>query len=134
MIHYCTFCGANQTDVLVLIAGPSRQFICDGCVELCADITKEQKEKTMCLTGEGLTERTFFHAAGKKGWGIGRTRKVWEWLEERRAEGVDIRTAEGIIAALDSLPADYVHGYEKWERPPGSAGDANARTASRANT
>jgi ATP-dependent protease Clp ATPase subunit len=34
---YCTFCGKSQHDVSQLIAGPT-VFICDECVELCADI------------------------------------------------------------------------------------------------
>jgi ATP-dependent Clp protease ATP-binding subunit ClpX len=37
---YCSFCGKGQHDVKKLIAGPAT-FICDECVELCADIIKE---------------------------------------------------------------------------------------------
>lgn len=37
---YCSFCGKSQHDVKKLIAGPSI-FICDECIELCADIIKE---------------------------------------------------------------------------------------------
>ena len=35
---YCSFCGKNQHEVKKLICGPT-VFICDECVELCADIT-----------------------------------------------------------------------------------------------
>jgi len=38
---YCSFCGKNQQEVRKLIAGPS-VFICNECVELCNDITREQ--------------------------------------------------------------------------------------------
>ena len=37
-ILYCSFCGKSQHEVRKLIAGPT-VFICDECVELCADIT-----------------------------------------------------------------------------------------------
>jgi ATP-dependent Clp protease ATP-binding subunit ClpX len=34
---YCSFCGKSQHEVSHLIAGPT-VFICDECVDLCADI------------------------------------------------------------------------------------------------
>ena len=34
---YCSFCGKSQDEVACLIAGPT-VFICDECVDLCADI------------------------------------------------------------------------------------------------
>ena len=34
---YCSFCGKSQHEVRKLIAGPT-VFICNECVELCADI------------------------------------------------------------------------------------------------
>lgn len=37
---YCSFCGKSQNEVAKLIAGPS-VFICDECVDLCADIVRE---------------------------------------------------------------------------------------------
>ena len=37
-ILYCSFCGKSQHEVKKLIAGPT-VFICDECIELCADIT-----------------------------------------------------------------------------------------------
>ncbi len=42
---YCSFCGKSQHDVKKLIAGPN-VFICNECVELCADIIKEEDRKT----------------------------------------------------------------------------------------
>lgn len=42
---YCSFCGQDQTEVEVLIAGPS-VFICNCCVDLCADIIKEHRDGT----------------------------------------------------------------------------------------
>jgi ATP-dependent Clp protease ATP-binding subunit ClpX len=37
---YCSFCGKSQHEVQKLIAGPT-VFICNECVELCADIVEE---------------------------------------------------------------------------------------------
>ena len=37
---FCSFCGKNQSEVKMLIAGPS-VYICDECVSLCNDIIKE---------------------------------------------------------------------------------------------
>ena len=34
---YCSFCGKSQHEVKKLIAGPT-VFVCNECVELCADI------------------------------------------------------------------------------------------------
>lgn len=44
----CSFCGKSQHEVKKLIAGPS-VFICNECVELCADIV-EDEEKTGFLS------------------------------------------------------------------------------------
>ena len=38
---YCSFCGKSQHEVRKLIAGPTI-FICDGCVELCVNIIREE--------------------------------------------------------------------------------------------
>lgn len=38
---YCSFCGKNQHEVRKLVAGPS-VHICEECVELCADIIREE--------------------------------------------------------------------------------------------
>jgi hypothetical protein len=39
---YCSFCGKSQHEVRTLVAGPSRLFICDECVELCTDIIEPE--------------------------------------------------------------------------------------------
>ncbi len=40
----CSFCGKTQDMVQKLIAGPGDVFICDECVEICADIIEEELE------------------------------------------------------------------------------------------
>ena len=47
---YCSFCGKSQHEVRKLIAGPN-VFICNECVELCADIIKEEDRKTRKAAG-----------------------------------------------------------------------------------
>lgn len=49
---YCSFCGKSQHEVRKLIAGPT-VYICNECVELCADIVHEE-HKNMVFSGEGL--------------------------------------------------------------------------------
>ena len=41
----CSFCNKNQDQVRKLIAGPSGIYICDECVEICADIVEEEIEE-----------------------------------------------------------------------------------------
>lgn len=41
---YCSFCGKNGDEVIVLIAGPT-VFICDECVEMCRDIVGQYRIK-----------------------------------------------------------------------------------------
>ena len=41
--YYCSFCGKSQHEVKKLIAGPT-VFICDGCVDLCVEIIKEENK------------------------------------------------------------------------------------------
>ena len=38
----CSFCGKTQSQVRKLIAGPNYTFICDECVEVCAEIIDEE--------------------------------------------------------------------------------------------
>lgn len=38
----CSFCGKTQDQVRKLIAGPRGTYICDSCVEICADIIDEE--------------------------------------------------------------------------------------------
>ncbi|MGI9417879.1 MAG: ClpX C4-type zinc finger protein, partial [Geminicoccaceae bacterium] len=47
---YCSFCGKSQHEVRKLIAGPN-VFICNECVELCADIIKEEDRKSRRSSG-----------------------------------------------------------------------------------
>ena len=37
----CSFCGKTEDQVRKLIAGPSGTYICDECVEICAEIIDE---------------------------------------------------------------------------------------------
>ena len=43
-IYRCSFCGKTQEQVRKLIAGPNDIYICDECVELCAEIVDEELE------------------------------------------------------------------------------------------
>jgi ATP-dependent Clp protease ATP-binding subunit ClpX len=38
----CSFCNKNQDQVRKLIAGPGNVFICDECIEICAEIVEEE--------------------------------------------------------------------------------------------
>ena len=40
----CSFCGKTQDQVRKLIAGPNRAYICDECVDVCAEIIDEELE------------------------------------------------------------------------------------------
>lgn len=40
----CSFCNKTQEQVRKLIAGPSGVYICDECVDICADIVEEEYE------------------------------------------------------------------------------------------
>jgi ATP-dependent Clp protease ATP-binding subunit ClpX len=50
---YCSFCGKSQHEVRKLIAGPN-VFICNECVELCADIIKEEDRKVRKASGPAV--------------------------------------------------------------------------------
>jgi ATP-dependent Clp protease ATP-binding subunit ClpX len=50
---YCSFCGKSQHEVRKLIAGPS-VFICDECVELCADIGREDTKSVLGKSRDGI--------------------------------------------------------------------------------
>ena len=41
-IIYCSFCGKEQREVFLLIAGPT-VLICDECVSLCSQIVVEKR-------------------------------------------------------------------------------------------
>lgn len=38
---YCSFCGKEQREVLMLIAGPT-VFVCNECVDLCQEIIRDK--------------------------------------------------------------------------------------------
>ena len=41
----CSFCNKTQDQVRKLIAGPGGVYICDECVDICADIIEEEFEE-----------------------------------------------------------------------------------------
>ena len=41
----CSFCNKTQEQVRKLIAGPAGVYICDECIEICADIIEEEYEE-----------------------------------------------------------------------------------------
>ena len=41
----CSFCGKRHGQVRKLISGPEGIFICNECVELCAELIEEEIEK-----------------------------------------------------------------------------------------
>ncbi|MDD6572025.1 MAG: ClpX C4-type zinc finger protein, partial [Thermoflexaceae bacterium] len=43
----CSFCNKTQDKVRKLIAGPNGTYICDECVDVCAEILAEQYENEM---------------------------------------------------------------------------------------
>ena len=40
----CSFCGKTDIQVRKLIAGPEGAYICDECVDICAEIIEEEFE------------------------------------------------------------------------------------------
>lgn len=50
----CSFCGKSDGQVRKLIAGPNGAYICDECVEICAEIIEEELEDEETL--QELTE------------------------------------------------------------------------------
>ena len=41
----CSFCGKTQNQVGRLIAGPNGAYICDSCVDVCAEIIEEEEQE-----------------------------------------------------------------------------------------
>ena len=41
----CSFCNKTHDQVKKMISGPSGVYICDECVEICADIVEEEYEE-----------------------------------------------------------------------------------------
>jgi ATP-dependent Clp protease ATP-binding subunit ClpX len=50
---YCSFCGKGQHEVKKLIAGPT-VFICNECVELCAEIIREEAKVSFVKSRDGV--------------------------------------------------------------------------------
>ncbi|MBD5452189.1 MAG: ATP-dependent Clp protease ATP-binding subunit ClpX [Lachnospiraceae bacterium] len=48
----CSFCNKSQDQVRKLIAGPAGVYICDECVDICADIIEEEYEDDETLEGD----------------------------------------------------------------------------------
>jgi ATP-dependent Clp protease ATP-binding subunit ClpX len=57
----CSFCGKTQKEVKKLIAGPS-VYICDECVDLCADIIQEESPSTDISTAFELPTPKEIHS------------------------------------------------------------------------
>ena len=53
----CSFCGKAQSQARKLIAGPGGAYICDECVDICAEIIDEEFEQ------EGLEDEDELRAA-----------------------------------------------------------------------
>ncbi|MGN0348575.1 MAG: ATP-dependent Clp protease ATP-binding subunit ClpX [Roseburia sp.] len=45
----CSFCGKSSEQVRKLIAGPNGAYICDECVDICAEIIEEELEESEAL-------------------------------------------------------------------------------------
>lgn len=43
----CSFCGKSQDQVRKLIAGPNGAYICDDCIDICAEIVEDEFEEDM---------------------------------------------------------------------------------------
>ena len=48
----CSFCGKSQEQVRKLIAGPGGAYICDECVDICAEIIERDTERDNFMTAE----------------------------------------------------------------------------------
>ena len=58
-LRYCSFCGRNENQVNFLIPSPTGVYICDFCVESCAELIEETEaevraEQSTSLTFENL--------------------------------------------------------------------------------
>ena len=49
--HYCSFCGRNENQAGTLVMSPTGLYICEYCVEACADILEENEEALQAETG-----------------------------------------------------------------------------------
>ncbi len=48
-MFFCSFCGKDQKQVRKMISGPAGVYICDECVELCAELVEEELQKEDAL-------------------------------------------------------------------------------------
>lgn len=69
MLHACSFCGKNQTQVKTLVSGNS-VFICNECVELCLDVIRPkvapvQKMDVSTLTPPQIVSYLDEHVIGQ---------------------------------------------------------------------
>ena len=53
----CSFCGKPEDKVHKLIAGPDGAYICDECIELCAEILSEDMDEPAVRGAEGSSGR-----------------------------------------------------------------------------
>ena len=52
----CSFCNKTQSQVRKLIAGPNGTYICDECVDVCAEIIEEEMEFAVSYTHLGRVQ------------------------------------------------------------------------------
>ncbi len=57
-LRYCSFCGRNENQVNFLIPSPSGVYICDFCVESCAELIEETESANRAATESDLTFET----------------------------------------------------------------------------
>ena len=50
----CSFCGKSEDQVKKLIAGPDGAYICDECIEICAEIMDEELEQDEAEGYDGI--------------------------------------------------------------------------------
>ncbi|MCQ2429041.1 MAG: ATP-dependent Clp protease ATP-binding subunit ClpX [Clostridia bacterium] len=51
-LHFCSFCGRNEKQVNYLIPSPTGSFICDLCVDLCANLIDEAESPSQAAPGD----------------------------------------------------------------------------------
>ena len=54
-LRYCSFCGRNENQVSFLIPSSSGVYICDNCVESCADMIEEAERSMQTAESTSLT-------------------------------------------------------------------------------
>ena len=54
-LRYCSFCGRNENQVNFLIPSPTGLYICDFCVDTCADFIDATLEEMNTSDGVGFT-------------------------------------------------------------------------------